>query len=69
MRIAVWNAQNELVASSQNGKLQVFRPMEKDILGYELFKLFVDLIARGGGASYGGPLGQPTDIGGDLGPP
>jgi hypothetical protein len=66
MRVAIWNDQNEIIAMIQNGRWQIFRPEDKDILGYELFKLFIDLIQRGGGSSYGGPLHGGEDAGGDY---
>jgi hypothetical protein len=68
MRIAIWDDQKELVASYDNDKLMLFKPLEKDVVAFYLFQLTVKFMAEGGGASYGGPLSPPVveTVGGDY---
>jgi hypothetical protein len=69
MRLAIWDDKNEVVASFDNDKLMLFKPLDKDVASFYLFRLMLKFMAEGGGASYGGPLtggADGRDAGGDY---
>lgn len=61
MVFTIRDIQGNLVATYFNGKLTLLRPLEKTVLGLEVFGLLTSLMNVGGGASYGTPL-QPAEV-------
>jgi hypothetical protein len=60
-------ADGQLVAVYMNGQLHMHMPVDQRIIAFELFTLLTQMMSRGGGASYGGPISGQVEGDSDFG--